>query len=142
MQIKNELTTSKGQISAALAFVKAITLGNLEVEFNSVIKSGAENELSVSLVNMRDQMKKISTEENQRNWVTEGFAKFGEILRHKSNNLKGLSELIISSLVKYLNANQGALYLINEERASDVFIELAACYAYGRKKHVEQRIEI
>ena len=142
MQIKNELTTSKKQISAALTFVKAITQGNLEVGFNSVMENSAENELSASLVNMRDQMKKISTEEKQRNWVTEGLAKFGEILRHKSDNLKGFSELIISSLVKYLNANQGALYLINEERASDVFIELAACYAYGRKKHIEQRIEL
>jgi PAS domain S-box-containing protein len=142
LQMKDELTSKKTQMSAALEFVKAITQGNLEVGFNSVIENDAENELSASLVNMRDQMKKISTEEKQRNWVTEGLAKFGEILRHKSDNLKGLSELIISSLVKYLNANQGALYLINEEKSSDIFIELAACYAYGRKKHIEQRIEL
>ena len=141
-QMRDELVGKKKQMSAALEFVKAITHGNLEVGFNGGAENATENELSASLVNMRDQMKKISMEEKQRHWVTEGLAKFGEILRHKSDNLKGLSDLIISSLVKYLNANQGALYLINEEKSSDVFIESAACYAYGKKRHVEQRIEL
>jgi PAS domain S-box-containing protein len=140
--MKDELIRNKRQMSAALEFVKAITQGNLEVGFNNAVENDAENELAESLRNMRDQMKKISTEEKQRNWVTEGLAKFGEILRHKSDNLSGLLELIISSLVKYLNANQGALYLINEEVSSDAFIELASCYAYGRKKHIQQRIEL
>jgi PAS domain S-box-containing protein len=141
-QMKNELSAKKAQMSAAVEFVKAIAQGNLDTEFNTTTNGKVDNTLSVSLTNMRDQMKKISTEENQRHWITEGLAKFGDILRERNNSISVLSDTIISTLVKYMNANQGALYLINEENATDVFIELAACYAYGRKKHITNRIEI
>jgi PAS domain S-box-containing protein len=141
-RMKIELAAKKAQMSAALAFVKAITQGNLDTEFKAAADDGAESELSASLVGMRDQMKRISMEEKQRHWVTEGLAMFGEILRQKNNNLSTLADTIISNLVKYMGANQGALYLINDEKSTDVFIEMAACYAYGRKKHLDRRIEM
>lgn len=141
-QMQLELARKEEQVSAAQEFVKAITQGNLEVSYKANIDQTIENGLSTSLANMRDQMKKISAEEKQRHWVTEGLAKFGEILRGKNNNLDALSDTIISSLVKYLNANQGALYLINEDNPNDAFVELIACFAYDRKKYLNQRIEI
>jgi PAS domain S-box-containing protein len=141
-QMKNELLSKKAQMTAALEFVKAITQGNLDTGLKITAGDGVESELSGSLVNMRDQMKKISAEEKQRHWVTEGLAKFGDILRQKNDSLTALSDIIIRSLVKYMGANQGALYLINEEKPADVFIELTACYAYERKKHINHRIEM
>jgi PAS domain S-box-containing protein len=141
-QMKLELSRKKEQMVAALEFVKDITQGNLDGGLKLAGHDGAENELANSLVNMRDQMKKISTEEKQRHWVTEGLAKFADILRHKNSSLSALSDTIIRNLVKYLGANQGALYLVNDENPADVFIDMAACYAYERKKHFNQRIEL
>jgi PAS domain S-box-containing protein len=141
-QMKEELTRKKGQMSVALDFVKAIIAGNLETDIKVTGAQEMDNHLSASLLQMRDQMKKLSTEEKQRHWITEGLAKFGEVLRQRNNNMKVFSDLIISSLVKYMNTNQGALYLINEDNPADVYIELTGCYAYGRKKHIEQRIEL
>src|SRR5690606_29301825 len=60
----------------------------------------------------------------------------------RNNDLRELAEDIIRSLVKYLSANQGGLYLINDDDANDIHVELLACYAYERKKHISQRIEI
>lgn len=141
-QIKQELAARKDQVAAAKVFIQEIGKGNLDASYRLSTTSLLENELSTLLVNMRDQMKKISLEEKQRNWVTEGLAKFVDILRSKNNNLTELSDSIISNLVKYMNANQGALYLINDANEKDKFIEMVACYAYGRKKHLNQRIEI
>jgi PAS domain S-box-containing protein len=141
-QMTEDLARKEGQMSVALDFVKAIIAGNLETEIEVTGTQEPENQLTASLLQMRDQMKEISAEEKQRHWITEGLAKFGEILRQRSNNMKVFSDLIISSLVKYMNANQGALYLLNEDNPADVYIELTGCYAYGRKKHIEQRIEL
>ncbi len=141
-QINQELTARKAQMMAAGQFIHEIEHGNLDATYHLSDKNVVGNELASSLISMRDQMKKISQEEKQRNWVTEGLAKFVEILRSKNNNLHELSDSIISNLVKYMNANQGALYLINNDNVKDEFIELVACYAYGRKKHLNQRIEL
>lgn len=141
-QIKQELTARKEQVAAAGIFIQEIAKGNLDASYRLSTTSLLENELSALLINMRDQMKKISQEEKQRNWVTEGLAKFVEILRSKNNNLTELSDSIIGNLVKYMSANQGALYLINDDNADDKFIEMVACYAYGRKKYLNQRIEM
>ena len=46
---------------------------------------------------------------------------------------------LIASLVTYLKANQGGIYVVEEsEQASQVSIQLASCYAYSRKKFVDQ----
>lgn len=141
-QIKQELAARKEQVAAAGIFIQEIAKGNLDASYRLSTASSLENELSALLINMRDQMKIISQEEKQRNWVTEGLAKFVEILRSKNNNLTELSDSIIGNLVKYMSANQGALYLINDDNAEDKFIEMVACYAYGRKKYLNQRIEM
>lgn len=127
------------ETSIATEFVKQIEQGNLEA---TISKQNASTELIQSLVTMRDQMKRFAIEEAERRWVNEGLAKFVEVLRTGNNNLEDLSDRIISGLVQYLKANQGGLYLVNDDDASDVFIELLACYAYDRKKHLHQRIEL
>ena len=137
--VYEELKTVKEGVSDATAFVKEIEKGNLDAAINDL---GSSTELIQSLAAMRDQMKRFSQEEKQRSWVNEGLAKFVEILRSKNENLQVLSDNIVRQLVTYLKANQGALYLVNDDNPDDVFIEMQACYAYNRKKNLKQRIEL
>jgi PAS domain S-box-containing protein len=137
-----QLSNYKLQVSGATEFVKAIEQGNLDIPYDSGAEADGENALASSLVSMRDQMKKFSAEERQRNWVSEGLAKFVDILRSKNNDIAQLSNEIISQLVKYLNANQGALYIVNDDDKKDVYLEMAACYAYNRQKFLTQRFEL
>lgn len=140
--LHHKMQVHEKDAAGATEFVKAIEQGNLDIRYNGDDQVDEGNTLAISLISMRDQMKKFSQEERQRTWVSEGLAKFADILRDKSEEIQELSNDIISNLVKYMDANQGALYIINDDDTSDVFLEMKACYAYERKKHIDKRIPI
>ena len=73
---------------------------------------------------------------------TEGLARFVEILRSKNDDVKALGETIISHIVKYMNANQGSLYILNDDDKNDVCLELIGCYAYDRKKFLTHKVAL
>jgi hemerythrin-like metal-binding protein/PAS domain S-box-containing protein len=95
---------------------------------------------SLQLADQEDNKRKI--EDLQRSWTTEGLAKFGEILRHHTENIKELSNDIIINLVKYLNANQGGIFILNDSNVEDIHLELLSSYAYNRKKYITKKIRI
>jgi PAS domain S-box-containing protein len=89
---------------------------------------------------MRDNLSKVAEEDRKRNWSTEGMARFGEILRTNNNDLEKLADEIIGSLVKYLGANQGAIYIIDDNGTEEPTMSMKACYAWDKKKFVNQKI--
>ena len=118
-------------------FAESIGNGNYDAEFQPLSE---DDVLGNSLLEMRENLKKVSDEDNKRNWATEGLAKFGEILRSNNDNIATLSDEIISNLVKYMRCNQGGLFIINDENEQDQYLELAACYAWDKKKYLEQKV--
>ncbi len=78
-------------------------------------------------------------EEEKRAWVVNGIAQISVILRQE-DNLHELYDQLIRAIVKYTEANQGGLYLVQGE--NEKYLELGAMYAYDKKKFIEQRIEI
>ncbi len=78
--------------------------------------------------------------ENQRRWAAEGIAQLTDLTRTQSNqNTTTLHDRVIIHFVKYLEANQGGLYIVNRENEKEE-IRLEACYAYDRKKYVKKTI--
>ncbi len=127
-------------------FALEIGDGNFSSEYTPL---GDNDVLGNALLVMRDNLKRAGEveerqkEENaQRSWAAQGLAKFGDILRENSEDIEELSSVIISNLVKYLNANQGGLFILNDEDKDNVFIELIAFYAYSRKKYMQKEIMI
>jgi PAS domain S-box-containing protein len=97
--------------------------------------------LGNALLNMRDNLARVAEEDKKRNWITEGLARFGEILRSNTNDLNKLADDIISNLVKYLKANQGAIYILDDEvEGEEATISMKACYAWDKKKYLNQKI--
>jgi methyl-accepting chemotaxis protein len=99
-----------------------------------------KDELAASVNQMIDHLKQASEEDAKRNWSTEGMAKFGEIMR-LDQGLPQLAEHILTQLVKYTKTNQGAFYVVKNAGKKPVTLEMMACYAYDRKKYLEQSIE-
>lgn len=126
-------------------FANEIGEGNFESEFTPLSNYDV---LGNSLLLMRDNLKKAAEEDEkrkeedrQRSWAAQGLAKFGEILRESTDDMEEFSYRIISNLVKYLEANIGGFYLVNDDNTDDVHLELKATYAYGRQKYIEKRID-
>ncbi|MBS1509043.1 MAG: PAS domain S-box protein [Bacteroidetes bacterium] len=78
-------------------------------------------------------------EDEKARWIAEGHARMGEVLR-RSADLVTLSDDVIKNLVKITGANQGSVFIANDQNPKDVFLELTACYAYDRKKHERKTI--
>jgi methyl-accepting chemotaxis protein len=145
-----------GDMSAALndlidsfrkftSFAKEIGKGNYNVKFEPLSE---QDDLGNALLEMRDNLKKAAeedekrkTEDEQRNWASQGIARFSELLRENNDNLEELSYQVIQNLVKYTNANQGGLFLLNHEDEDQSLIELKAAYAYSRRKYLDKHIE-
>lgn len=125
-------------------FVQKLKDGDIETDFIP-----EENDvLGKAIVNLRDTLKLSKEEElirrredDQRSWTAEGLAKFGEILRTEKDDIEELSYLIISKLVKYIDANQGGFYLLDDTDPGDKFFNLTGCYAYERRKYADRRID-
>jgi len=104
--------------------------------------------LGKSLIDMRDSLRNAHVEDEKRKiddqkrtWANEGFAKFADILRQNNNDFQLLCDSVIKNLVKYLDSNQGGIFLWNEEEKNDQFFELVTTFAWDRKKFITKRLE-
>jgi PAS domain S-box-containing protein len=119
-------------------FVEKLGDGNFTVEY-SVLSE--KDKLGSSITGMRDKLHKLVSDDSSRQWSSEGIAKFGAILRENNDDLKQLCDKLLSDLVKYMNANQGAIFLLNEESKDRKTLELISAYAWNRKKFITKTIE-
>jgi PAS domain S-box-containing protein len=138
--IKTELRRSE----RVLKFINNLREGNLN---NTNLVTDKHDQLSKSLLKLRDYLVKSKKEqeqgrieEEQRTWVTQGLAQFGEILRKNNDNLEELAYNILSYQVNYLKINQGGFYLLKKNNKNERVFELTACIAFDRKKFTDKII--
>ena len=145
--MKNELRRLVEGLNRTAGFAHNIGEGNLNADYRLL---SADDALGASLLEMRQSLQDAekehslrAREEEQRNWGTSGLAKFAEILRRNNDNMEVLSYNIISNMVKYLDANQGGIFVLNEaEFEEEKLLEMTACYAFDRKKFAEKQIHL
>jgi hypothetical protein len=138
--MQGRLAKLEEDISKAGIIINDIEKGVLDRTYDSILLG--DNPLAASLIMMRANIKKVKEEENERKWATEGLAKFADILRENAEDVQTLSYQVISNLVKYLNANQGGVFVLKDEDKADIHISLEACYAFERRKFLKKKIDI
>lgn len=121
------------------AFAINIGDGNYNSEFTPLSE---EDQMGNALLEMRSNLKKNAEEDAKRNWATSGLAQIGEILRKTDQRAEEMYDQILEFLIKYLKANQGALFIVEDENAEDHHLKMVGCYAYNRKKFLNQRVDI
>lgn len=120
----------------------------IDQNFQKEVSVSQENNLGQSLLKLRDRLKANLDEEAirkqedfQRNWATEGQARFAEILRENQNKeIADIAYSIISNLTQYTGSNQGGFFLYVEE-GTRKYYELIAFYAYERQRILKKNIE-
>ena len=139
-QLKNKELATRTQ-----EFINKLTNNELDAE-PELDKSHMS--LRESMIQLRNYLKnnileenKRKTEDAQRSWMSEGLAKFGEILRREADNMEEFAFSLISNLVKYLHANQGGFFLIETSGEGERYFDMKACYAYDRRKFADRTID-
>lgn len=132
------IVEASNKLSAALekasGFAQEIGKGHFDFDYQLLSEKDI---LGNALINMKDDLRKYHEKEKIQNWSNEGYAMFSDILRNSFMKTEEMGKVIISRLVTYLEANQGGLFLYDEEAGA---LQLTACYAYGRNKFLTKSI--
>lgn len=131
--LKNQLKNVRSNIH----FAESISKGDLSVAHQ--VDDG--DELGQSLLKMREGLLQASIREQNEKFINVGLATLGELIRNQSGNLELLSDEFIKALVKYVNANQGGIFLAHETEGTTK-LKLVSCYAFERKKYLTKEFEI
>jgi len=139
------IASSINNLKHASAFIKDISSGNYAATWKGLTSENAnlnQENLVGDLIKMRDQMRHVKREDEKRLWTTEGLAKFSDVARTNQDNIERLSNEVVRFLSKYLNAQQASLFVLHDDDQDDSHLELMACYAFDKKKHVQKRIDL
>ena len=90
---------------------------------------------------MPNNLLKASKEDFKRNWISEGLTKTTRLLNLDYKNENEMYDSILSFIIKYINANQGSIFITNNENENNIFLTMEACYAYDRKKFIHKIIK-
>lgn len=135
---RKELKILSENLKSLTYFAKEVGQGNFNTAIEAFDQQGA---LGLSLSEMRDSLKKVSDEQVTRRWFNEAITRFADILRKNNTDIDALANEVISPLVKYLGAVQGALFVQEADEDSGLpYLKMRACYAYDRLKYLDRKI--
>lgn len=134
----NKLINSLIEIKS---FTFEISTGNLDAKYSvkdeKDILGQALLEMQRSLKIARIESEKREADEKIQNWTINGESKIAEILRETSQDINQLAYKIVSYLVKYTEAAQGAMFIVEQEKKE---IKLLSAYAFERRKYLKKTI--
>lgn len=121
-----------------ISFAEKLSKGELNVELE-VKEIG---HLEETMLKLQHELKKSREKEEQDRFIATGIGEINDILRESQYDVQVLFDKVIAKTVKYLNLNQGGLFVVEGENDNDTHLNLRAHYAYDRKKYSQKRIEI
>lgn len=120
---------------ANMKFATELSHGNLQTEY----AANTTDSIGAALLTMRKSLIASKEREDQERFHTTGLAEIGELLRKFSNNLDELGNQVIEKLVKYMKANQGSLFVMDDQGQA---LKLLASRAWERKKFLNKTVQL
>ena len=138
--ISNALNKTVSSLLEKTEFASKIGQNEIDIELKLLSE---DDTLGKALVEMQSNLKEAKRveeirkkEDYKRQWANQGLAKFADIFRQNNDSMENLANIFTSEIIKYNNANQGTLFL----KQNDEFLSLAT-YAYDRDKFTESSIK-
>jgi methyl-accepting chemotaxis protein len=138
-EITNAISGLMEGMNAKSKFAIQIGQGNYEEKFQLMSK---DDIMGKALIEMRNNLQRNAEEERKRIWATTGLAEIGLLLRQSGISSQELFIQIVRFVVKYVQCNQGAMFILKSDEREEEYLQLVACYAYERKKFLEAKIRI
>jgi GAF domain-containing protein len=120
-----------------VTFADHISQGNLKADYGT----RKADKIGSSLLHMRDSLIQASQREEREKFANIGLARVGEILRQHADNLDNLCDKAVEEVVRYMRANQGFMYVIENVEGEEK-IKLMAGRAWERKKYLQKTFDI
>jgi|GEM_PF-3402506 len=131
-----ELEAFKTNMDRNILFANDIAAGSL----NTKIELDANDNLSKALLAMRANLLVGSERESHERYINSGLAELGKLIQNNNRNISGMCDKLIAFLIKYLEVNQGAFFILSSESGKEL-LKMTGCYAYSRKKFIDKLIE-
>jgi len=145
-EMTDALNYSIDGLNKKVEFANSIGQGKLDLDFEMLsdedVLGKSLIEMRASLAKAKEEDEKRKIEDEKRRWANEGLAKFADILRQNNDNLENLATEIIMNLVGYLNANQGGVFILNDDDKENIHYDLLSAYAYDRRKFMTKQIQL
>lgn len=135
-QIFQATNVLSSNMKSASQFALEIGEGNFDYQFQPV---GENDTLGNSLIQMRDRLLEVAEKDKKTSWSSAGLTEIGNILRKETESESDMFNELLSFSVRYIDANQGALFIVNNDDNETVVLDLVASYAYGRRKYISKQ---
>ena len=126
-----------GEPSVIASITDQIANGNLDV---SMEKSDQHTGILASVTTMFRSLKENKKMVDEQDWLKTGIAQINDIIRGEGDISK-LSKKIISEMTSYMDAQIGALYLLEETDEKEASLVLTGSYAYKKRKNISNRFK-
>lgn len=147
-KIPDSVIILPNEFGTTLSYIRQLALGLEEVKdfaqevgkrnFEKNIDSfPLDSELGEALHKMKISLEEVAKTEQERNWQNQGVVEMGQVIRKHTENMQILCDELLSNLVKYIDAQQGAIFLPSQQEKTLI---LRSAYAYGRKKFIEKEV--
>jgi len=97
----------------------------------------AQKQLELQHEEITIQKRELKLRENDQEnllWFNQGLGMFSDIISKHKDDLASLCQTTIDKLVEYVDAQQGGVFLLNDEKEDDQYLELIAHYAFSDEK--------
>ncbi|MBB3699650.1 GAF domain-containing protein [Flammeovirga yaeyamensis] len=127
------------QFQAAHDFSNRVGEGEVDVTYTNKY---TDKPLALDLIKMRNQFQKVQELEHKRNWVTNGMAKFAQLLREKFDEESEWYDNLLRNTISYVGASQGTFILLRDDFKGGQTLDLVALYAYDKKRYDEKQYSL
>jgi putative methionine-R-sulfoxide reductase with GAF domain len=112
-------------------------IGTLTENFKLMM---AKMDTQLKEISEKNDILEISSEKDRkRKWVAEGVSSLIDMIKNSQEEISEFGYKIISGMVRYIGANQGGIFLI-DDLTNAKKMNLVASYAYDRRKYHEKEI--
>jgi cell shape-determining protein MreC len=98
------------------------------------------NRKKAEVEEQRNILEEREKSEREIRFFNQGLALFSEILSKNKENISQLSQQIITKLVEYVEANIGAIYILNDNDKDKPVLELEGAYAYSQESDAKKTL--